>query len=297
MSFLTVYSAPKPFTDPHINVIQRNAIQSWLHLGADVEVILVGEEEGLEAVANEFGVRQLPAVKRNAWGTPLVSSIFQLARESTASPCMAYVNADVLLLPKFVKISHQVASQAEKFLVVGQRWDVDITDLLSFGENWESDLEEQALINGNLHRPAGSDYFIYPRSLFVDMPDFAIGRAGWDNWMIYKAIRNQWHVIDATPSLMIIHQNHDYSHLPDGKPHYDLEETRINAALGGGHVNMYMTLDTNYELVDGKILRSRWSRDRIFRRLERWVRPDEDGERGLRWKIARKLRRMRRGLV
>ena len=129
------------------------------------------------------------------------------------------------------------------------------------------------------------------------MPEFAIGRAGWDNWMIYKALKNGWHVIDATPSLMVIHQNHDYSHLPGGVPHYDLEETKINAALGGGHVNMYMTLDTNYELIGGVIRRSRWTWDRTLRRLERLLRPKDDDDRGVRWRLARIFRRMRRGLL
>ena len=32
------------------------------------------------------------------------------------------------------------------------------------------------------------------------MPDFAIGRAGWDNWMIYHARQQGWPVIDGTPS-------------------------------------------------------------------------------------------------
>ena len=35
MSFLTIFTAPKPFTDPHINLIQRNALRSWLALGPD----------------------------------------------------------------------------------------------------------------------------------------------------------------------------------------------------------------------------------------------------------------------
>ena len=30
---ITIFTAPKPFTDPHIDVIQRNAIQSWLQPG------------------------------------------------------------------------------------------------------------------------------------------------------------------------------------------------------------------------------------------------------------------------
>lgn len=296
MAFLTVFTAPKPFTNPHINTIQRNAIQSWIHLSSGVEVILVGDEDGMAETADELEVVHLPDVVRNEWGTPLVSSIFELARDACNSPYLAYVNADILLIPDFVAVTRKVVSQTENFLIVGQRWDLDVTQMLDFNENWDNDLKTLTLEQGELHPPAGSDYFIYPRTLFADMPEFAIGRAGWDNWMIYKALNNGWHVIDATPSLMIIHQNHDYSHLPGGVPHYDLEETKINAALGGGFANMYITLDTNYELVQGVVRRSRWRWDRIMRRLERWLRPDDDEDRGIRWRLARRFRRMRRGV-
>ena len=296
MSYLTIFTAPKPFLDPHINIIQRNAIQSWLHLDAGVEVLLVGEEDGMADVAAEFGVRQLPDVKRNAWGTPLVSSIFQLARDASDSPFLAYVNADILLLPEFVHAIRQVASQTSRFLVVGQRWDVEITWPMTFDPGWNVQLEDRVATQGVLHAPAGSDYFIFPRDLFVDMPDFAIGRAGWDNWMIYWALKNGWHAVDATESLTVVHQNHDYSHLPGGRAHYDLEETRINAALGGGMVNMFMTLDTNYELIDGKLRRARLTLPRLLRRLERAFQPQDELDRGLRFIIARKFRRMRRNL-
>ena len=54
-------------------------------------------------VAHEYNILHLPDVTRNDWGTPLVSSIFELARQSTNSPLLAYVNADILLMPDFVK--------------------------------------------------------------------------------------------------------------------------------------------------------------------------------------------------
>jgi len=94
---LTLFSPPKPFSG-HIGVIQRNAIQSWLQFGDDVEVLLIGEEEGLEEVAQEFSVKQIKDVKRNDLGTPLVSSIFQLARDHARFSTLCYVNADILLL-------------------------------------------------------------------------------------------------------------------------------------------------------------------------------------------------------
>ena len=248
-------------------------------------------------VASELDVTHLPEVRCSEWGTPLVSSIFELARNATDSPYLAYVNADILLLPEFVDITRQVAAQVQNFLVVGQRWDLDVTQNMDFGPTWVTDLRFDTQSRGELHRPAGSDYFIFPRDLFINMPDFAIGRAGWDNWMIFQALRQRWPVIDATPDLMIIHQNHDYAHLPGGKPHYDHEETKINAALGGGMQNMYMTLDTSYELIDGVVRRSRWTRDRTLRRLERFFSPENDQDRGLKYKISRRFRRMRRGII
>ncbi len=295
MPFLTIFTAPKPFTDAHISIIQRNAIQSWLQLGNDVDVLWVGEEDGLAEVAAEYGVKHLPDVARNEFGTPLVSSIFDLARQHSASPLLAYVNADILLLPDFVEIARAVAAQVQKFLIVGRRWDLDIRQGLPFTSGWESALSEIVRSQGELHAPSGSDYFIFPRSIFQNIPDFAIGRAGWDNWMIYQGLKQKWAVVDASESLMVIHQNHDYSHLPGGQMHYDLKETQINAALGGGMQNMYMTLDASYELLDGQVQRARRQPERLVRRLERLVYSPR--QRGLRWLLTKRLRLLRRKLV
>jgi len=251
----------------------------------------------MQAAVDELGATQLARVKRNSWGTPLVSSIFHLAREASESPFLAYVNADILLTPDFLRITKLVASQIKHFLIVGQRWDLDVTQPVVFDEGWDQNLRERTKQEGNLHPPAGSDFFIFPRTHFMDLPDFAIGRAGWDNWMIYKALQSGWHVVDATSSLMIIHQNHDYGHLPGGVPHYDLEETTINATIGGGHGNMFMTLDTNYELINGNICRPRWTQERILRRLERLFYPKDGEDHSIRWRVARRFRRMRRGVV
>jgi hypothetical protein len=102
VSLITLFSAPKPFTDPHIAMIQRNAIKSWTLL-PDVDVILLGEEEGLAEAAQEFGVKHIPHVERNANGVPLISSMFQLARENSNSEMLCIINADMILMPDFVE--------------------------------------------------------------------------------------------------------------------------------------------------------------------------------------------------
>ena len=294
MPFLTIFSAPKPFSDPHIATIQRNAIQSWLHLDPDVELFLVGDEPGMAEVVDEFHIKHLPDVKRNEAGTPLVNSIFDLAREASTSPFLAYVNADILLLPDIVQATQQVASQAERFLIIGQRWDLDVHQTLDFGPGWAKRLIDRVHEEGQLHAPAGSDYFIFPRSLFADMPEFAIGRAGWDNWMIYQALRQRLAVVDATPSLMIVHQNHDYNHLPEGKPHYDHAESRKNEVLAGGSGNLFMVLDSDKQLIDGRVRSPRWTLIRMLRWAEVWLTPPEDQYRRFQKSLARRLRRLRR---
>ena len=297
MSFLTLFTAPKPFIDPHIAIIQRNAIQSWCHLGSDVEVLLVGDEPGMAAVANEYGLRQLPDVARSEAGTPLVSSIFDLARHASTAPLLAYLNADILLLPDFVQAARQVSAQAERFLVVGQRWDLDVRNLLDFSPGWESLLRQDIQQRGREHMPAGSDYFLFPRDLFAEIPDFTIGRAGWDNWMIFQSRQQGWPVIDATRAIMVIHQDHDYRHLPGGRPHYEQPESRQNEALAGGTANLYMVLDSNKQLIAGKVRPPRWSWMRALRRIEISLTPPDGSRSGLRWSLARRARRLRRRLT
>lgn len=272
MSLITLFSAPKPFTDPHIAMIQRNAIRSWTLL-PDVEIILLGEETGLAEAAREFGVRHIPNVARNESGTPLISSMFRLAREKSDSPLLCIVNADMILMSDFLEAARRSRLQRDEFVLLSQRWDYDITEPLDFAEGWESRLGESVRKQNKLHRPAGSDFFLFPRSCYENVPDFTIGRAGWDNWMIYKARKEGWAVIDCTPSMMIVHQNHDYSHLPDGKPHYEHPETNENIRLAGGQANIrYTILDATHQLADGELLRPKMTSARFTRKLELFLR-------------------------
>ncbi len=272
MPLLTLFSAPKPFTDPHIALIQRNAIRSWTLL-PDVEVILLGEETGLAEAAHELNVKHIPNVARNKSGTPLISSMFQLARQNSNSSLLCIINADILLMSDFVEAAKQVVKLKDNFVLLSQRWDLDITQPIEFTDGWETRLRSTVHRQGGLHRPAGSDFFLFPLSTFHEIPPFTIGRAGWDNWMIYKARKERWAVIDCTPSVMIVHQNHDYRHLPGGKPHYEHPETNENIRLAGGQGNIrYTILDATHQLTGGKLTRPRMTSARLTRKLELFLR-------------------------
>jgi hypothetical protein len=278
VAFITFFSAPKPFTDPHIATIQRNALKSWTLL-PDVEILLIGDEAGLAEVADEMGVKHLPDVECSPSGAPLISSMFHLARENSESDLLCIINTDMILMPDFVDAARRSRFplrghvQRERFVLLSQRWDLDVTEPIDFSDGWVDRQSSIVHRQGSLHRPAGSDFFLFPKSCYTEVPDFAIGRAGWDNWMIYKARQENWPVIDCTPSLMIIHQNHDYSHLPDGKSHYTHPETDENTRLAGGPPAVrYTILDATHQLKDGNLTRPAFSSLRFWRKVELFLR-------------------------
>jgi len=268
MAFLTIFTAPKPFTNPHVALIQRNAMRSWQYLGNDVEVLMIGDEPGMAAVSKELKVKQLMDVQRNSFGTPLLSSIFDSGRNHGTGAIFAYVNTDILLSPGFQKSIRLVANQFKRFLIIGQRWDLDIKEELGFSGGWEKRLEERLIVSGRRHPRGGSDFFVYPRACFEQIPDFALGRAGWDNWMIYHARAKGWPVVDATDTICIVHQTHDYSHLPGGQPHYRLPESADNLRLAGGRRTIFSLDDADKRLVTSSVYPAKLSWKKFWREIE-----------------------------
>ncbi|MBK5109406.1 MAG: hypothetical protein JJE12_14825 [Anaerolineales bacterium] len=253
---------------------------------------MMGNEEGIAEFANEYQVKHFPDVECSQEGTPYISSMFELARSKSDSPYLAILNADIILMPDFVESAKQVANQVKDFLFLGRRWDLDVEKDLEFNPGWVIALREEVDSSGTLHGPVGSDYFLVPRHLLHDMPQFTIGRSGWDNWTIYHAVESGWPVVDVTPSAMIIHQNHDYSHLPGNKPPYDLPETKKNIQIAGGVKTMYTILEANQILVDGSLKPAPMSFPKLLHKIELMV--TDDHLQGPRKSLVRWLKRTRK---
>jgi hypothetical protein len=293
-AFLTIFSAPKAFTNPPIAVIQRNAIQAWKML-PDVDVILVGDEAGISEAAHEFGVQNVPEVKRDEKGIPLVSSVMEIGHKYSNSPLLCYANADMLLTSDLTRAARQVSEQVRDFLIVGQRWDLDQTDQLDFSGDWESRLRLDVAERGKFYSPWGIDYFVFPRHLYLNVPNFTIGRPAWDNWMVYHARTTFKMAIDASPDILVVHQNHDYSHLPGNRSPYGSEVAKTNLAKAGGRKHVYNILDANRELRGGRIHKPRISLVRMLRLLERMLINDE--QKGWGWEISLRLQQIQRPLA
>ncbi|WP_054847627.1 hypothetical protein [Methanoculleus chikugoensis] len=151
---LTIFTIPpKPFKD-HISVIQKNAIKSWTLLEPSCEIILFGDEEGVEEIAQELGVRHIQNIAKNEYGTPLLSDVFTKAHREARNGILCYVNADIILLQDFIGAIRTIQTLPEAYLMVGQRWDVDIDVPWDFSvDNWQKNMHDYLKVHAKIHPP------------------------------------------------------------------------------------------------------------------------------------------------
>jgi hypothetical protein len=265
----TIFTCPKPFRG-HSNIIQRNAIRSWTLLRPKPQIILVGNDEGTVDICEEFGICHIPQVQRNEFETPVLNSIFSQAEKAAKHQLMCYINADIILTAEFSAAAQKITGKISRCLIVGQRWDVDVSEPVDFSDGWEQNLKAAVKKNGRLHGHTGIDFFIFNKGLFGEVLPFALGRTMWDNWLIYKIRSQKIPVVDVTDATTVIHQNHNYSHLKDGNL-WKGREAKQNLALAGGYGYAFSILNASHKLTPTGLKRN-LSLSRLYYETNRLVR-------------------------
>jgi hypothetical protein len=231
------------------------------------EIILFGKEAGITEIASQLNIKCIPDILYNEYGTPLLSSIFERVQVEAKYSTICYINSDIILTSSITDLINKIVFK--EFLLLGQRWDIDITDSIDFSvHGWEINLILDVYKKGKIHSPWGSDYFIFPKGLIKNMPNFAVGRPNWDNWLIYYARSCQVPVIDLTHDLIAIHQNHDYSHVPYKKGEkWEGPEADENRKLMG-KVSSFNLFDATHRInndIIGKTLEEPYIKTRLSR--------------------------------
>jgi len=237
---LTIFTTAKPFRG-HVGIIQRNALQSWKLLHPGIEIILFGADEGAADATRDFGLRHEPHVECNDRGTKRLDYMFARAQAIAQHETLCYTNCDIILMQDFRRAVERVRALRPEFLMVGRRWDTDVTGPLAFAgqdgrpTDWAADLRQLVFTRGRKCTAEWIDYFAFTRGLYgADMPPFVL-RVFWDNWLVWKALDAGKPVIDASRAVMAVHQNHDYSYHPQGKAGvWSGEEAGLNGQLAGG---------------------------------------------------------------
>jgi hypothetical protein len=252
---LTLFATPKPFRG-HIGVIQRNAIGSWRQLTPTPQIILFGDSEGTKEIASEFGLEHVPQVESNEFGTPFLRSLIEKAEVSARYNLLCYINADIIVTVGFERAALQVSAKMKRFLMVGRRTNMRLEEPIRFDTGWRERLEAEVAARALAGDHTGIDFFLFPRNFYHDVPPLVIGRAWFDHWMIQAALDQRAPVVNVSPLVSIVHQTHDYAHVPGGSDwvYGGVEAERNLAICGGKHT--FTLLDATHELSpDGRIRR------------------------------------------
>ncbi len=229
-------------------------------LHPDVEVILFGDDDGAAQICEELGIRHEPEVRRNENGTKYLNYMFDRAYEITSNKYLCYANCDIMLMSDFCKALDLTSKTHDEFLMIGRRWDTDITEPWDFRDSaWEPRLKSLALLQGRQNAPSWVDYFCFSRELYRGkMPPFLIGRHGWDPWLTWFAWKSGVPVVDASRAIVAVHQNHDYAYLKKGSVGtLNKDDVNYNQKLGGTTGWYYYDTNSATEIITDGHLRIR----------------------------------------
>jgi hypothetical protein len=209
---ITFFACPKSFQG-HAGINQRNAFRSWALLSPKPEILVLGTDQGVAEICKEFGLIHVPEIEKNELGTPLISSVFQNGQARASAHLVCYINSDIMLTNDFIPAIESVAAKMPRFLVLGQRTDIDINEAWNFdAADWQTDLKTLLAQKGRLHPPSGVDYFCFPRGMYENVPPLVIGRPGFDNWLVWRARSQGCPIVDITGAVSVAHQNHEDSY-------------------------------------------------------------------------------------
>lgn len=258
---ITFFTTAKPFIG-HDGIIQRNALQSWKLLHADIEVILFGDDEGAAEVCAELGLIHESQVKRHESGAKYLNYMFARAQQIARHNYVCFSNCDIVLFKDFLKAFEIARSWSLRFLAVGRRLDTDVTAPIDFHqEGWDRDLRKLAVSTGIQQDDRWIDFFLFNRGLYDSMPALIVGHCYWDNWMVWMALSAAGlPVIDVSRFVTAVHQNHGYNPKfgrTKGVPSDPLSIWNLEVIGGSSHTGTILSA-THRIASDGRIQRNVW---------------------------------------
>jgi hypothetical protein len=212
---LTIFATPRAFAG-EFDVIQRNAIESWIRLQPPPQVLLMGNEPGTDAICRQLGVEHVPEVRVSEFGTPFADSMIELAEKRARYPLLLWVAADTIVFDEVMPAVHQVSSRFQRFCMIAGRYRLPRPFPIDFDDaGWQSKLRG-SVIGPLLDDLCAVDFFVFPKSFWGRFPPFIEGRSALDCWMLFRTLETGAPLVDATPAVTTVHQDHGYAHDPGG---------------------------------------------------------------------------------
>lgn len=251
---ITLFTTSKPFIGED-RIRQYNAIGSWKRLHPDVEILLFGRGEGYEDAIRDLGLVPIPDVETSEKGCPRVDAMFAIAKERGKYELKAYLNSDIIIMPNVLSAALKV--EFSHFLLIGERWGLRVDAPLDFSSDWEGYLRRLLQRFGLAGRVTAIDMFIYRGDIWGDVPPMVVGRAGYDNYLLFYCRQRGVPVVDLTGQADIIHQEHAYHHIVGGVDEvFTGIEAQENIRLAGGWDNLFTIEDADWRLTSEGVARN-----------------------------------------
>lgn len=246
---LTLFTTCKPFRGEFAR-IQSDALESWTRLEPRPEILVLGDAQGVREACQRLGLRHVPKVPENEYGTPLVDGLVRVAEAEASHPLLGFVNADILLAQSPVAAAAEVAARFPRFLLLARRWNVPLAEPWRFDADWAPRLAAFARAQGRLEPVYGGvDLFVFPKGALAFPAGYAIGRGRWDSAILYRARLARLPVVDATERLVTVHPDHGYGHHPgDRDGVFAGPEAARNQALLGGAEHVFTAANATHVL-------------------------------------------------
>lgn|GEM_PF-1224330 len=268
---ITFLTSAKSFLDP-VGQNQLRAIRSWMQAAPDAEIILYGRSDGAEHVCRDPQISYIPNIKSSPSGAPYFNAIASHASKHAKYDLQIYLNCDILLTSSILEALAKV--NFPKYLIVGQR--IDLTDGVVIdvhSEDYLLKLKEIASYGkATLHSPGAMDYFVFQRGMWQGLKPLIIGRAGYDSALVAHCLREGIPIIDATLSVLALHQFHEYGHVGGGQKEISYgSEAEQNKRLHGILHNGPNTADAGWILKGNQLIPTQCRGDTL-RQLEIYIR-------------------------
>ncbi|XP_060559478.1 uncharacterized protein LOC132719680 [Ruditapes philippinarum] len=144
-----------------------------------------------------------------AGGIPVLKYMYRDAIKKYNSTFYAYSNGDILytetLIDTLLLMKYSTINLHKPVLIVGQRSNVN--NVTEFEGSTFGSITRLAEERGKLFTFWAEDYFITTRSFpWQEIAEVVIGRRAYDNWLVYYARKSKYNVIDATKTILAVHQ-------------------------------------------------------------------------------------------
>lgn len=204
---LTLFTSWNDDTEKHL--VHNLTLLNWISLKPFVIPVVFTNETSVAEQCEKAGFQVLPISVSAADGIPVLKYMYRDVMAKYNSTFYAYSNGDILytetLVNTLLQLKNSSVDLSKPVIMVGQRTNVEnVTEIE--GSSW-GNISQVAAGRGKLFTGWAEDFFVTSPSFpWPDIAEVVIGRRAYDNWLVYFSRKAKYLVIDATKTVLAVHQ-------------------------------------------------------------------------------------------